>query len=347
MVDAPSVRQVMDWEDVNWTRLSWGERVRVWADIVVGKTLDEWRYEWALSKAEGFGLKGLSTLALAATVLLCIAYSLLATVSGGLGSALAAKPFALPTSTLLVLVRVLLSSALLMVEQLCTLIYYTPAVLVFATAAAVLLYRNKCRTEGQLPFWAKPRTVRPSQQVVLLKKVPAPLVPPVYYKGMALPDAIAQLATRPGSVWPPKPQLAREAPKVPFTLAQDVQRLLYGGLRRGGASEAMSAAAAAPAGPPPAGASGGEDWRLAQLEGSLGRARKGVGKGATAAQPRPGASLSGFIAGVAAAAQGDTTQQQTDSGEGAMAALRGRFATMQSTLREGAQQAAEDAADRR
>jgi hypothetical protein len=85
VLDRPTVRQVMDWNDVDWAALSGRERVQVWYDIIIGKTLDEWREEWALSKAEGFGLKGLSTLLLAATVIVCAAYSILAltTATGG------------------------------------------------------------------------------------------------------------------------------------------------------------------------------------------------------------------------------------------------------------------------
>ncbi len=146
----------MDWNDVDWAALSARERLQVWWDIIIGKTLDEWRDEWAISKAEGFGLKGLSTLLLAATVIVCAAYSILAlttTAGGGVlvrcgawrasgreasrqrgacadarpccrrrdqapaVAALGAKPFALPTSTLLIVVRVVLSSLLVLAEQ--------------------------------------------------------------------------------------------------------------------------------------------------------------------------------------------------------------------------------------
>ena len=86
VLERPTVRQVMDWNDVDWAALSPRERVTAWWDIIVGKTLDEWRDEWAIAKAEGFGLKGLSTLLLAATVIVCAAYSILAlttTTAGG------------------------------------------------------------------------------------------------------------------------------------------------------------------------------------------------------------------------------------------------------------------------
>ncbi len=85
VLERPVIRQVMDWNDVDWAALSMQQRLAVCYDIVVGKTLDEWREEWAIAKAEGFGLKGLSTLLLAATVIVCAAYSILAltTTTGG------------------------------------------------------------------------------------------------------------------------------------------------------------------------------------------------------------------------------------------------------------------------
>jgi len=312
--ERPVVRPVFDWEAVDWAGLGvWG-RVSTAYDILVGRTLDEWREEWALSRAEGFGLAGLSTLLLAATVATCAAYSLLALAGAagplaGLGAALAAKPFALPTATLLVVARVLLSALLVAAEALCTVIYYTPAALVAPVAAAALVHRARCKARGELPIWARPRAPRDTKQFVLLKQVPVPLVPPVYYKGVTLPDAIAELATRPGAVWPPAPPPAQRK-GFAFTLGEDVKRLLQ--------AERLAPGGAATGPPPPPG--GAEDWRLERLEGALGRAAAGV------AQP---------------AASGG------DAASGGMGAVRARFAAMTGTLAAGAAQAASDAAMRK
>jgi hypothetical protein len=346
VLERPTVRQVMDWSDVDWAALSTRERLQTWWDIVIGKTLDEWADEWAISRAEGFGLKGLSTLLLAATVIVCAAYSLLAMTttaasSGGViapaVAALGAKPFALPTSTLLVVVRVVLSSVLVIAEQICTFIYYMPAMFVAPVAALVLWHRQQCKEAGVLPIWARPAAPpRSTKQVVLLKKVPAPLVPPIYYKGVTLPDAIAELAERPGAVWPPK-IAAQPKKQVAFTLAEDVDRLLYGG---GSAKAPPAPGAELPTGPvrpPPAGSAPGEDWRLAQLQSTLGRAAKGVAatpRGVAAAAPLPSAAA---VEEAAAA----------DSGASGMAAVRARFSAMQMSLKTGADQAAEDAAQRK
>jgi hypothetical protein len=339
VLERPTVRQVMDWSDVDWAALSMRDRLQTWWDIVIGKSLDEWADEWAIARAEGFGLKGFSTLLLAATVVVCAAYSLLAMTttaasSGGViapaVAALGAKPFALPTSTLLVVVRVILSSVLVIAEQICTFIYYMPAMFVAPVAAAVLWHRQQCKEAGVPPIWARGVTPkRATKQVVLLKKVPAPLVPPIYYKGVSLPDAIAELAERPGAQWPPKIAPPPKK-KVQFTLGEDVDRLLYGG----GAAKAPPAPSAdltpGPVRPPP-GAAAGEDWRLLQLQSTLGRAEKGVaatprGTGAPAA-PAPAAAAGADLDG--------------------MAAVRARFAAMQTTLKTGADQAAEDASQRK
>ena len=340
VLERPTVRQVMDWSDVDWAALSTRERLQTWWDIVIGKTLDEWADEWAIARAEGFGLKGLSTLLLAATVVVCAAYSLLAmtttaAASGGViapaVAALGAKPFALPTSTLLVVVRVVLSSVLVIAEQICTFIYYMPAMFVAPVAAAVLWHRQQCKAAGIAPIWARAATTpkRATKQVVLLKKVPAPLVPPIYYKGVSLPDAIAELAERPGAVWPPKITPPPKK-KVAFTLGEDVDRLLYGG----GAAKAPPAPSAdltpGPVRPPPGASAPGEDWRLLQLQSTLGRAEKGV-----AATPR------GTGAPAAAAPAADAGADLDG-----MAAVRARFAAMQTTLKTGADQAAEDASQR-
>lgn len=317
--ERPVVRPVFDWEAVDWAALPLLERCTTAYDILVGRTLDEWREEWALSKAEGFGLAGLSTLLLAATVATCAAYSLLALAGAsgpvaGVGAALAAKPFALPTATLLVVARVILSSLLVAAEAVCTVIYYTPAALVAPVAAAALAHRAHCKARGVQPIWARPQAPRGTKQFVLLKQVPAPLVPPVYYKGVTLPDAIAELATRPGAVWPPAPQPERRK-GFAFTLGEDVKRLLKAERPAPGGT-----AVGAPPPPPPPGALPSEDWRLEQLEGALGRAAAGV------TQP---AASGGEAAG------------------GGMRAVRARFAAMTGTLAAGAAQAASDAATRK
>lgn len=297
-----------------------------------------------MARAEGFGLRGLSTLLLAGTVLLCCAYALLSAATAGPGGALLSRPFALPTSTLLVMTRVLLSSVLILAEQLCTAIYYMPAGLVAAAAAAVLLYRRSCTAAGRPPFWAAPRAPPPpSQQVVLLKRIPVPFVPPVYYKGISVPDAIAELASQPGAGWPPQAPPAQPKQPLTFTLGEDVQRLLT--QREAGAGGASGAA-----GPPPPGA--GPDWRLEGLSGALGRAAADVRAGGAArAEPQPAArAAASFFSGVAGAAappQPTAAAASAPVGERApMEALRGRFASMQGLLREGAEQAraAKDAA---
>jgi len=378
VVSAPVVRTVMDWQDVPWERLSLAQRVGVVYDIVIGKTLDQWRADWAFAKAEGFGLRGLGTVLLAITAFVAFSYALLAGVTGGLGQALGAKPLALPTSTLLVLARVTLSGILVLAEQLCTAIYYTPAAVAGGIAAAVLAYRHRCRTRGEVPFWTEMFQPRPgaTEEAVLLRKVPVPLVPPVYYKGISLPAAIQELANQPGAVWPPNipPPTQRKVP--PFTLADDVARLLYGtptGPRGAAAagtgmpSSATRLAAAAqqqPEAPPvpsavPNGSGPGADWRLEPLEGTLSKTQRGV---MTKAASTTG-SLAGLLSSVAKKAvqtvSGSATvssssasssiKEATAAGGGneAMAQLRSRFAKMQGNLELGAEQAADDARQRR
>jgi hypothetical protein len=82
----------------------------------------------------------------------------------------------------------------------------------------------------------------------------------------------------------------------------------------------------------------GADWRLAQRQTTLGRAAKGGAappRGVAAAAPLPSAAA---VEEAAAAA---------DSGASGMAAVRARFSAMQMSLKTGADQAAEDAAQRK
>ena len=376
VVEAPVVRTVMDWQAVDWARLSLAQRLGVLYDIFVGKTLDQWGADWAFAKAEGFGLRGLGTVALAATVVVCLAYSLLAGATGGFATALTAKPFALPTSTLLVLARVTLSSILVMAEQLCTLIYYTPAAAVAAAAAVTLAYREKCKQQGVDPVWVTLMNRKPgaTERAVLLRKVPVPMVPPVYYKGVTLPQAIEDLAGQPGAVWPPQVPLPLKKGPVPFTLAEDVSRLLYGtpagprGATTGGMPSSASRLAAAaqqqPEAPPVPGSrstAGGADWRLEPLEGTLSKTQRGVMNTAKKASTSSGAPLGGLLTSMTKSVQSGVKSSSSSSvsatssiqeanaaggGNEAMAALRSRFASMQGQLELGAEQAADDGRNR-
>ena len=375
VVEAPVVRTVMDWQAVDWARLSLAQRLGVLYDIFVGKTLDQWSADWAFARAEGFGLRGLGTVALALTVIVCLAYSLLAGATGGVATALTAKPFALPTSTLLVLARVTLSSILVMAEQVCTLIYYTPAAAVAALAAVTLAYREKCKQQGVVPVWTRLMNRQPgaTERAVLLRKVPVPMVPPVYYKGVTLPQAIEELAAQPGAVWPPQLPPAPKKGPVPFTLAEDVSRLLYGtpsgprGATTGGMASSGSRLAAAaqqqPEAPPvpdSRGGAGGADWRLEPLEGTLSKTSRGVMNTAKKASGG-GAPLGGLLTSVtksvqsvvkssssstASAASSIQAANAAGGGNEAMSALRNRFAAMQGQLELGAVQAADDGRNR-
>jgi hypothetical protein len=275
----------------------------------------------------------------------------------------------------------------------CTFIYYMPAMVVAPVAAAVLLHRERCRAAGVAPIWARvPRPARPTKQVVLLKKVPTPLVPPIYYKGVSLPDAIQELADSPGAVWPPRPAPRRER-VVPFTLGEDVDRLLYGNAKDGRApargaqdiaarADAAAAAAAlsAAAGPfaprtaaprpvaeAPQQQYAGDDWRTGQLENTLGRAQAGLTSPSASpmmplaaamppasrarAPPPPQRVAAGGAAMpppamMPAALQGAAAAAANSDGAEGMAAVRARFAAMQSQLKTGAEQAATDAASR-
>ena len=63
-------------------------------------------------------------------------------LQGGVIAASLAQPFALPASTIQVMCRVVLSSLLVVVEHICTFIYFIPAALAIPAAATVLLYRQ-------------------------------------------------------------------------------------------------------------------------------------------------------------------------------------------------------------
>jgi len=229
-----------------------------------------------------------------------------------------------------------------------------PAGLVAAAAGGALLYRRRCRAAGVPPFWAAPRAPPPARkQVVLLKRIPGPFVPPVFYKGISVPDAIAELAAQPGAVWPPSAAAPATAPPTPPpALDHPMARLLA---QRDGDGRA-------PVGPPPGGAAETEDWRLADLTGALRRAGSdvrsaGSARAASTAPPTGAASARGavtsFLSSVAVAtgaspAVGAPTAAAAQLPEGdrsPMEALRGRFASMTGLLREGAVQAAKARAD--
>ena len=292
---------------------------------MAGKTLDEWRGEWAVSRAEGFGLRAFSTLLLPLTVALCLAYALVTAATGGPAAALTALPFALPTSTLMVLTRVCLSSLLILVEQLCTLLYYMPAGAVALLAACALAYRRRCALRGERPFWV-PEKERPEKQIVLLKRIPAPVTPPVYYRGASLPDAISELAERTGAAWPPRPSTpAVKTVRVGFgqlkqILAQQAGKAAASLKEAGEAGEAGSS----PSSPKSNSDSPGRDWRMETLDGALARASAG----ARQAPPAAGAAES-LLRGKGAAGK--------DSGP--LAEIRARSGAMEGLLREGAAQA--------
>lgn len=73
--------------------------------------------------------------------------------AGGVIAASLARPFALPASTLQVMARVVLSSLLVVVEHICTIIYFIPTFAVVPAALGVLLYRQRCIALGVSPFW--------------------------------------------------------------------------------------------------------------------------------------------------------------------------------------------------
>ena len=305
--------------------------------------MDEWREEWALSAAEGFGLRGLSTLVLLATVVLCTGFAIVSASGSGLVSGLLAKPFALPTSTLLVLARVVLSSLLILVEQFCTVLYYLPAGAVALAAASALAYRSHCQKKGIVPFWARLAPPPPlNRQVVLLKRIPVPLVPPVYYKGISLPAAIQELAEQPGAGWPPTSPGGGSRPRdaVEFTLGDDTRRLLAQRESSGGPAVQGAASAAA------AKAKGvaTSDWRLTELQSAMGRAQLDV-RGVAASRRVGGGgargALNSLLTTVKAAAGAGAAAVGAEGGE-PMAQLRSRFGSMSALLQEGAAQARAD-----
>lgn len=51
--ERPVVRSVWQWEDVEWEKLTFTEKISVWWDIVVGRTVDELRVRTALRGAAG------------------------------------------------------------------------------------------------------------------------------------------------------------------------------------------------------------------------------------------------------------------------------------------------------
>lgn len=194
-VDVPSTRVAFDWQDVEWSKLSWHRRVSTAAGIILGRTREELRDEWSFARADGFGARSLGTLLLAFFVVMSCAHALLAssTGDGGLRSALAARPFALLTSTLLIVARVLLSAALLLAEKACDVIYYTPAAVAAPLLALLLLYRRECTKRGVLPFWARrPQLVSGTQRVSFVFRVPLP-APFVVFRGAEVPKAASSL----------------------------------------------------------------------------------------------------------------------------------------------------------
>ena len=122
----------------------------------------------AASSKRGGGDDGLVdtavTVVFGGALLLSVAYMLASFATGGTAGALAARPFALPAATLLLLAKFVTNSALLLVEAACAALYQIPSGLAVPVSLALMFFRMRAARAARQE--ASSRFARDNPEVV-------------------------------------------------------------------------------------------------------------------------------------------------------------------------------------
>jgi hypothetical protein len=104
------------------------------------------------------------TVVFGGALLLSAAYMLASFATGGAAGALAARPFALPAATLLLLAKFVTNSALLLVEAVCAALYQIPSGLAVPVSLALMFFRMRAARAARQE--ASSRFARDNPEVV-------------------------------------------------------------------------------------------------------------------------------------------------------------------------------------